>query len=450
MTPYDRVVYESLPYLEAHPDRMRLCGLLLGLAPTPVERARVLELGCGAGGNLLPMAEMFPGARFVGVDTARTQIDEGAALARELGLANIELQAGDLAAASGEFDYVIAHGVYSWVAPAVRERLLDTIAARLAPRGIAYLDHNVRPGWNLFGLARDMMLHHVRDLAADADRLAGGRALLGFLADGARDPRWRSILEEQNETLARLPDGLAFHDYLGDETGACWFHELAANLAPRGLAWLCDADCATWQPVGFATGALAALDRISRDAVDREQYLDFLTMRGFRMSLLCRAGEAPDRALGPERLRALHVGCGATRGDQPGSFHTPRGLEVHLDDPATLAALDALVEAWPASRPVASLGAVEAELLQLFLGGVVELSPRAPAFTGTAGERPLASPLARSQAARGQLVTNRRHESVKLDEPHARLLALCDGTRVLAADEHELLERLTYGALLIR
>src|SRR5687768_8626044 len=96
MTPYDRFVYESLPYLEAHPDRMRLCGHLLGATPVPVETARVLELGCGAGGNVLPMAEMFPGARFVGVDDAATQIEEGAALARELDLANVELRAADL------------------------------------------------------------------------------------------------------------------------------------------------------------------------------------------------------------------------------------------------------------------------------------------------------------------------------------------------------------------
>jgi SAM-dependent methyltransferase len=463
VTSYDRVPYTSLPYLEAHPDRLAVVARLLGLSPAPVERARVLELGCGAGGNLLPMADALPGARFVGVDDARTQIDEAAATARALGLANVELVAGDLAAApAGAFDYVIAHGVYSWVAPAVQERLLDTVAARLAPGGVAFLSHNVKPGAAHRGLVRDMARWHARGVADEGERLARGRSLVAFLAGAARDARWRAALDDQRDAMTRVPDGLAFHEYLGDEGGACWLHELAARLAARDLAFLADADLTTWSRVDLGAAALAAIDRLAGDAIEREQYLDFLTNRGFRMSVLVRAGAPVDRAVGGERLRGLRLASPATRGDGPGIFHTPAGLEVHLDDLATVAALEAVIAAWPASIPfdeVPRAGEIAGELLQLVLGGVLELAPRAAAFTTSPAERPAAPPHARLQAARGDLVTSRRHELLRLDEPHLALLALCDGTRdrpALAAaldlsrDElDDRLARLAHGALLV-
>ena len=127
VNPYDAVPYPDLAYGNTHPDRLATMARLLGMTPAPVERCRVLEVGCAAGGNLLPMAYTLPHAEFVGIDYSAQQIDEGQARIRGLGLSNFTLACRNLLEVGeelGTFDYIIAHGVYSWTPPPVREKTL--------------------------------------------------------------------------------------------------------------------------------------------------------------------------------------------------------------------------------------------------------------------------------------------------------------------------------------
>src|SRR5258707_15247406 len=117
ITSYDELPYEGDSYPAAHPDRLATIATLLGLRPPPVDRCRVLELGCACGGNLLPLALTLPHSTFVGVDASRRQIDAGQSLCHSLGLANVDLQQRDildLDASLGRFDYILCHGVFSW------------------------------------------------------------------------------------------------------------------------------------------------------------------------------------------------------------------------------------------------------------------------------------------------------------------------------------------------
>ena len=139
---YDQVPYSNHPYAQTHPDRLATVAILHGLEPPDPLHARVLELGCGAGGNLLAMVAATPGIRAVGVDLAREPIEAGRATAAAVGL-HVDLQQADVRALTdghlGEFDYVIAHGLYAWVPPDARDAVLATIAASLAPNGIGYV-----------------------------------------------------------------------------------------------------------------------------------------------------------------------------------------------------------------------------------------------------------------------------------------------------------------------
>src|SRR5262245_23959957 len=92
LTSYDEVPYSSHPYAQSHPIRMSVLGVLFGMTPAPVDRCRVLELGCAGGGNLVPMAAVLPESRFVGVDLSSVQIADGQRLVEALGLKNIELK----------------------------------------------------------------------------------------------------------------------------------------------------------------------------------------------------------------------------------------------------------------------------------------------------------------------------------------------------------------------
>src|SRR5262245_39050357 len=147
---YDEVPYASHPFAQTHPDRLATIATLFGMRPQAVEQCRVLELGCAAGGNLIPMAVTYPESHFVGVDLSGREIAEGQRAIETLRLKNIQLaqrDIRDLGDELGRFDYVICHGVYSWVSADVRDKILDLCARLLAPQGVAYVSYNTYPGW---------------------------------------------------------------------------------------------------------------------------------------------------------------------------------------------------------------------------------------------------------------------------------------------------------------
>src|SRR4051812_4905588 len=127
-TVYDDVPYSNHPYAQTHPDRLATVAILHGLEPPDPFHARVLEVGCGAGGNLLAMAAATPGIRAVGVDLSRASVEAGRAAASAIPLTNVELHEADVraltAAPLGGFDYIIAHGLYSRVPPDAQDALL--------------------------------------------------------------------------------------------------------------------------------------------------------------------------------------------------------------------------------------------------------------------------------------------------------------------------------------
>src|SRR5262245_44493170 len=163
---YDQVRYSNYPYAQTHPDRLATVAILYGLRPPDPFTARVLEIGCGAGGNLMAMAAATPGIQAVGIDLAAEPIREGQKAIAEIGLANIELRNEDVRALTegklGAFDYVVAHGVYGWIPEDARDALLASIATALTPDGIAYVSYNAEPGGYFRRMLRDVGLWHAR------------------------------------------------------------------------------------------------------------------------------------------------------------------------------------------------------------------------------------------------------------------------------------------------
>src|SRR5260221_7836775 len=171
---YDEVLYPSYTHSQTHPERLAVIGALLGLEPALPTRCRVLELGCGNGSNLVPMAWGLPRSEFVGIDLAGRPIAQGQSMVRELRLANVRLVHGNLTEITGEwgkFDYIIAHGLYSWVPPEVARQLLVICRTLLAAQGIAFVSYNALPGGHLRNLLREMMLFHVRGFEAPEERV---------------------------------------------------------------------------------------------------------------------------------------------------------------------------------------------------------------------------------------------------------------------------------------
>ena len=244
-TSYDEVPYESHPYAQTHPSRLAVVARLFGLTPPPIETARVLELGAAAGGNLVPIAEAFPDSWCVGIDLSARQVADGEQWVRKLGLRNVSLRHAsitDVDDTYGTFDYVICHGVFSWVPTAVREAILDVCARRLAPNGVAYVSYNTYPGWHMRGMIRDMMRYHALRFSDTTQRVGQARALLDFLAQSCRqDGPYPTLLKSELESVRRQADHYLFHEHLEEVNDPLYFHQFVAMAKAHGLRYLGEA-----------------------------------------------------------------------------------------------------------------------------------------------------------------------------------------------------------------
>ncbi len=410
----------------------------------------MLEVGCGDAANLVGMAVVLPGATFVGVDSAPGAIARGRELVDALGLDNVALHAQGIEAFEAEpagFDYAIAHGVYSWVAPATRDALLALCRAALAPDGVAYVSYNALPGGHARLALRDMLLFHTAALEDSDERAAQARALLRFVVEGT--PGDTELRRRAAELLERS-DATLLHDDLAAVNEPIHFHAFAAHAARHGLQYLAEADFFEMQIGALPEPAADALREIE-DPIRREQYLDLLKGRMFRQTLLVAAEHAIDRTPRPRVLEALAVSTQARRNGA--TFEGPSGSTLSTDHPAVVAALERAAEAWPAAlwvRDLADPGpdrdALCDALLRAYAANLVALHVHPPRLVTTPGEAPCASPLARHQAAAGDLVTNLRHVTVRIeDDLGRRLVTLLDGTRDRAAVRADLRAHLAAG-----
>lgn len=162
--PYDRVLYAGHALAQAHPDRLATIAKLFGVKPPEVSTCRVLELGCGDGLNLISVGLGLPEAECVGIDLAPIGIRRGQEILQRVGLKNVTLLQRsilDIDPDFGQFDFIIAHGVYSWVPSEVRDKLLRICKENLAESGVAYVSYNAYPGSHQREMVREMMRYHV-------------------------------------------------------------------------------------------------------------------------------------------------------------------------------------------------------------------------------------------------------------------------------------------------
>src|SRR4030095_903008 len=290
---YDTFPYQSFSFPQSHPDRLATIGELFGMTPVPIARSRVLELGCASGGNLIPIAATLPDAQFVGIDLSPVQVRQGTADIEALGLSNIRMLAMnimDLGDEFGTFDYIIAHGVYSWVPNEVQERMLEICARQLSPSGIAYISYNTLPGWRMRAVVRYAMTYHTRRLVDTTQRAAQSRALLEFLAESLKGDAsaYGTLLKQEAEQLRRKDDYYILHDHLAAVNEPVYFHQFMERASRHGLKYLGEADFVTMLGGDFVPEVMQTLAEVAPDVQSREQYMDFLRARSFRQTLLVR------------------------------------------------------------------------------------------------------------------------------------------------------------------
>lgn len=460
---YDQLPYESHPFDRTHPDHLATIAQLFGLSTPDVDECRVLELGCAAGGNLIPMAVGIPEGRFLGVDLSRVQIEQGQEDIHSLGLENIQLQHRsimDIGPDDGQFDYIVCHGVFSWVPPEVRDKILAISSENLAPNGVAYISYNTNPGWFLRGMVRQMMCFHARQFEQPQQQVEQARALLDFLIEAgpAGDPTYHALLTRELEILRGRADSYLYHEHLEEENEPVFFYEFNEQAESHGLRYLGEVEFPEMVASNYSPTAAETLQKLGVGLVHSEQYLDFLRNRTFRRTLLCHQQNDLRRQLDASCLERMHVSSQLRCLDRaPGLHHhgavtfvAPSGVQATLEQPLAKASMMHLQQQWPDSTPFENLAAeahrvlgnspirsadrvateneqLGSMILELFAAGQVELRLRAPRYKVSLDERPLVSPLARAQAEKGPHVTNLRHDFVQLTDLQAQLVKMADG-----------------------
>ena len=476
-TAYDDVLYSSYAFSQTHPDRLATLATLFGMKPTPVTQCRVLELGCGDGSNLIPMAYGLPGSEFVGIDLAARPIATGKEMIETLGLKNITLKPLDVMEVTpdfGQFDYIIAHGLYSWVPAVVQEKVLAICRENLTPNGVAYISYNAYPGGHLRQMVRGMMRFHVRHLDEPTQQITQSRALLKFLSDAQPESEaYGEILRAELKRITSGDEGYVYHDDLAETNTPLYFYQFIEQAAQHGLQYLAEADFFEMQDHMFPPVMVETLQQMaSTQLILKEQYADFLKCRKFRQTLLCHAELQLDRSLKPENMGVFSVASSARPVSENPDIQSPtavaefrsiKGQALATNHPLVKAAMLCLGEVWPRAlhfdellaqartklrrelRPTETTNEQDRHilgdmLLQAYGKNLLELHLHVPHFATTFSERPVASLVARLQLQHGPMVTNLCHGCVKLEGTLAQhLFQLLDGSR----DRPALLEALS-------
>jgi methyltransferase-like protein len=427
------------------------------------------------------MAESLPGSVFVGLDFAENQIAVGRDAVAALNLSNIRLLVMDLldvTPAMGRFDYIIAHGVFSWVPEPVRQRILQICRQHLAPDGIAYVSYNTLPGWHMLGALREMMLYRTRNEQNPDQKVKSAREWMRFLADTVANGKdasgtflgsygdmiraYTRFIDERRQA-DKGGNELLLHDELGAINKPFYFVEFIEMARACGLNYVAEAEFPAVTPKDFSPEVVKKIQALANDTIDAEQYMDFLRNRTFRQTLLCHEANRVNRALRPETLidqdfsfatKARATGKSAVAEKTVAHYEAPDGAVFATDHPVTKAAWSHLIFMSPLAVPFADLLkqaqamvygtqsvsqkkadqdqlVLAANLLQAYCYSVqlVELRVGKNLFRRRVSHRPLTSPFARYQARKGTRVVNRRHEPVTLDGHICHLLPYLDGTR---------------------
>ena len=301
-TIYSELGYKSMPFPYTTPATLEAYAALVGISAPNPKTARVLELGATYGGNIISQALFNPDATFVGIELSQEQVEKGNEVIANAGLTNVSLVQSDIASIGSEigtFDYIIAHGVYSWVDDGVKDALLRLIDEHLAEDGIAYISYNTYPGWHTMDEVRQLMMFSNRDKAQfnHKEKVLHGKTIGSIV--GSQILKYDNLKERNSKFLGALRSVMqkdeyyVGHDHLEPNNDPVYFYQFNDHLEAHNLAYLCDADLTLSMVRSFDADIADTLDKLALNYhVAQEQYLDFMLDTTFRKSIICKAKHA--------------------------------------------------------------------------------------------------------------------------------------------------------------
>lgn len=330
------VAYTDNVYREMTPTWLALTALLLGQRPPDLSRPfRYADLGCGLGMTALFVAASCPQAEVWGFDFNPAHIAAARQCAADAGLGNVtfvETSFADLAAkppaALPEFDFIVAHGVLSWISPANRTHMVDVIGQRLRAGGLAYVSYNTLTGWASMVPVRALMR-----LLAEAGTERSDQAAITTLdmmervrGAGARFFAQHPDLQERLATLRKQNTRYLAHEFLNADWHPMMCADVMTSMAEARCTYVGSASLAENIDVASVPPDMAPMLAQYRDPRIRETLRDLGMAGAFRRDVY-RRGMVP--LLPQEQMRLLEQLRFTRIGALPEaevSFTTPIGI----------------------------------------------------------------------------------------------------------------------------
>ncbi len=456
---YDELPYTSSPMPYAQPQHLATLGTLFGISPPPVQTSRILELGCNDGKNIIATAYSLPEADCWGVDMSAAHIATAQQVADGIGLQNLTLKPINILQLDeefGKFDYIIAHGIYSWVSRAEQDKILQICKTLLTINGIAYVSYSTRPGWETRTNIRDMLVHYTAAFDSAEHRIEYMQQLLASLYQATADSHdsYTNLLHQELQAFMNLPQPELFYEYLHASHEPLYFHQFIARVKPHGLDYLGDAFFHTMLPSNLPSASARPVYEFKDNVLQQEQMMDLLRNRAMRHTLLCHAGiPTLNRTPSVDWVSQFCYRSSLQFAGIEGHNHTFENKKAKLvsENPLIQATFHYLTRQYPRAVPFEELTTevalllamslsdadkhtISNALLRCFSQGIIEWHIVPPRLTVQVSHTPKASQLARWEVQLGHKITNLCCEPVMIEDVVGiRLLPHLDGSRDRAA-----------------
>ena len=468
--------YPSRVHEKATPMSMRRIACLFGLVPSEVRESRVLEVGCGAGANIISLALLYPHARFKGIDESGNAIKQARSTARKLQVKNVNFEEVSLTSheIKGRFDYIMAPGIYSWISTEARRRLLGQVEIALTDNGLAYFSYNTYPGWNTPRAVRDMMVFHTRGFPDMETKAREAKKMLNFVLANNKDVKspYTDALQGEAALLSDLEEYWFCKEYLSEINEPVYLADFIAAANSNAMTYVGDMDLEYMYLGNYKELAQNQLGELTT-AVRQEQYMDFIVNRRVRNTILSKAAGV-NRSVTAARLKDFRFRLRllpktpiseVTYAQDVVELMSPANQDITVNVTGTerIAFVEYMVSTHPKALSMEEIctGAEEKagqtmekllEPLQRFLvGGIASglcICEREPdLFVLNPTEKPAVFAFAQHQSKTGVLVNNTRHQTIRITTVDQYILPFLDGKHEMSELVRELQKSVENGDL---
>jgi len=420
-----------------HPNRLATLATLFGLHPQPVQTGKVLELACCSGDNIIAIAQTLPGAQCIGIDISEQQITQANTAIKALNLKNVQckqMNILEIDAELGQFDYIIAHNIYSYATPDVQEKILSICKNNLSEQGIAYISYDTKPGWNMQQSVRDVLQYHARYLPNQQFSPDALQTMLQAVGNAIANNKsaYNTLLQSEIKKATELSESYLAKAYQQHE--AVYFHQFIDRMRAHKLNYLGDINFPSMLVSNFPEPVQAVLKVMAGNLLLQEQTMDLLNNRQVRHTLLCHDHVVISRNLTPAILKNIYIASAlrASKNEaEKQTFESQLG-NITTDKTVVKAAFNYLAQQWPQAIAFSDIlihvqqeighplttednQAVTNTLLRCYSSGLIELHVMPLPLVTAISSHPQTSALIRYQAKKGNIISNLRCESLTMN-----------------------------------